>query len=78
MSITYSENPGVEVKVYLNGRRIGTIKTAPNGWRYYPKGSKTSGEIFATVRAVKQSIPQQGCAFQIWSVPAGGYEVIEQ
>jgi hypothetical protein len=57
--ITYTENVNAlrsETRVYSGNLRIGTIRIAEGGWRYFPKGSKVGGEIFTTVSAVKRSL----------------------
>lgn len=53
--ITYSDKPD-ETTVYLLTRVVGHIRRDGDGWRYYPKGSRIKGEIFASVNAVKRSL----------------------
>ena len=37
-----------ETIVKLEGKVVGTIKEVKSGWQYFPKGSKTGGEIFTS------------------------------
>jgi hypothetical protein len=49
--ITYKEN----IKVYLEGKPIGTIKQIKTGYQYCPAGRK-GGDILDSVAEVKQSL----------------------
>lgn len=42
--------------VKLDGKIIGHIKQKDNGFAYFPKGSKNSGEVFSSVDKVKLSL----------------------
>lgn len=53
--IRYEMKSG-EMRVYLDGRHIGAIRMYGAGYRYEPKGSKSAGEMFMTIEAVKRSI----------------------
>lgn len=59
-NITYSEQTTVTVK--LDGRVIGHIKSQlwqsgrTFGYCYFPKGSKTGGDVFPTLAACKASL----------------------
>lgn len=46
------------VYVYLDDKRVGTIKHAKirSGWQYYPLKSKIGGEVFQTIEEVKESL----------------------
>lgn len=64
--ITYS----AEYKVFIDGVRVGTIEECYGakgygvgnrpgeiiGYRYYPKGQKTGGDLYPTLAACKQSL----------------------
>lgn len=60
--ITYGEQAFAtgEIKVYSGGLRVGTIKSATNGFYYLPKGlpdsARNRGDIFQSVSAVKRSL----------------------
>jgi hypothetical protein len=49
-----------ELKVYLDGKHVGTIRKEreadSDGYRYYPRGSKTGGEFFALLSYCKASL----------------------
>ncbi len=48
---------GSEVmRVYLNGRYTGAIKTVSGGFSYFPKGQKRGGEVFKSVADVQRSL----------------------
>lgn len=52
---TYTEgNDGL--RVYLNKKRVGTIKWTSGGFAYFPIGHKEHGPIFTTLAAVKRDI----------------------
>ena len=42
--------------VYLDGKITGEIREEYGSYRYYPKGSKTGGKVFATLNQCKQSL----------------------
>ena len=44
------------ITVILDGKVIGIIKEVIGGFCYFPKGSKTGGEIFTTIAACKSSL----------------------
>lgn len=50
--ITYIEN----IKVFLDKKHVGNIKTLAGGYAYFPKGSKTHGQIYQSVEKVKCSL----------------------
>ncbi len=54
--ITYSAKLVIVVK--LLEKVVGEIRHDPDGWRYYPKGSKTGGEAFADLPACQKSLEQ--------------------
>jgi hypothetical protein len=62
MSIQYLYQEGVEpcekepLKVSIDGRICGSIKKVTDGYQYFPKGSKSGGEILSTVGAVQRSL----------------------
>ena len=48
---------GLDVRVYLDGRHVGTIKRGDGeGWRYFPKGSKVGGEPNHSLTEIKRSL----------------------
>ena len=51
---------GRVVRVRLNGKAIGEIRLEASiesaGWRYFPKGQKTGGELFSSLSACKRSL----------------------
>jgi len=49
-------DPQFQVTVLLDGKTIGAIKLATNGWQYFPKGHKQGGDVFPTLGAVKRSL----------------------
>lgn len=54
-TITYRR----EIRVYNEGLRVGTIKPVSGGYAYSPKGSKATGETFASIDDVKKSLERQ-------------------
>jgi len=46
----------IQVKVYLDNRRIGSIEKEVGGWRYFPKGKIEGGELFPSIRQAKNSL----------------------
>ena len=42
------------LKVRVDGRVSGEIRKVDGGYQYFPKGSKTGGDVFATVSAVQK------------------------
>jgi len=53
--IRYS-HVGIDVRVFIDKTRVGIIKRSADGWRYFPKGSKTGGEPNHSLEAVKRSL----------------------
>lgn len=47
------------IKVKMSGRHIGDIKQAIGGYQYFPKGQKIGGEIYPTIKEVKQSLEME-------------------
>lgn len=60
-----------EIRVLLNGKHVGNIRECYNtpksprhtgkpgpviGYRYYPKGDKTGGDLYPTLRACELSL----------------------
>lgn len=61
MAITYIHQPNAAT-VKLDGKVVGKIAHTPHqggGWTYWPKGSKTHGEVFKTVHEVKRSLEEE-------------------
>jgi hypothetical protein len=54
--ITYKEVSGAEVAVFLEGRRVGTIRPMLAGFRYFPLGQRQGGEKYQTLAEVKRSL----------------------
>lgn len=55
--ITYK----TEVKVYIDGKHVGTIREYKGlgghiPYQYFPKGSKTGGAPYATIELCKKSL----------------------
>lgn len=46
----------IEVSVYIEGKRAGTIREFNGGFAYFPKGNKGHGEPYPTVERVKLSL----------------------
>jgi len=44
------------IKVKLDGRLVGHIKTVVGGFQYFPKGRKSGGEVSPTLNQVKDSL----------------------
>jgi hypothetical protein len=53
--ITYKQ-VGIDVRVYLDKARVGTIKSTTAGWVYYPIHSKTGSEPHPSFDAVRRSL----------------------
>lgn len=45
-----------ETKVFLAGKRIGTIKFKKGFYQYFPKGQKEGGDKFKTIAVCKLSL----------------------
>jgi len=57
MSITYTHNGNnMPVTVKLDGKTVGKIRPVSEGWQYCPTGSREGGEIFKTIKQVKESL----------------------
>lgn len=54
-TITYRRD-NLQIRVYNEGLRVGTIKPVAGGYAYSPKGSKATGETFATIDEAKASL----------------------
>jgi len=50
----------IQVKVFLDNQRIGSIEKEVGGWRYCPKGKSEGGDLLATIEAVKKSLTSDG------------------
>lgn len=48
----------IAVVVYLDGRRIGTIKHVPNGFAYFPIGQHSPGETLPTIDGIKRTLEE--------------------
>lgn len=44
------------IKVIVDGKHAGVIKEVTDGWAYFPKGSKTSGDTFTSQIACMRSL----------------------
>ncbi len=44
------------LKVKLDGKHVGEIRKAKDGYQYFPKGEKKGGDIFKTVPDVQHSL----------------------
>ena len=47
-----------DISVILDGKTVGKIKAVGNGWAYFPKGSKSHGDILPTIRDVQKQITE--------------------
>ena len=57
--ITYETFLG-GTRVMLEGKRIGVIQAAGDGWQYLPSGEKKyAGPIYPTIERVKQDIEEE-------------------
>ena len=58
--ITYKSSGDLKqnLTVFLEGKRVGTIKPVPNGFAYYPQGSRTSGEVMPTPGDIKKTLEE--------------------
>jgi len=52
--IEYKNRSGLKINVFLDKKKAGEIKFVKGGCQYFSKGSKTGGEIFATLWEVKK------------------------
>jgi len=67
--ITYKEVQGKPTKVILGRKVVGEIRTVPGGYQYLPLGQKKyAGEVFATLRGVKDSIEGKERTFEVFYV----------
>lgn len=48
--------PNSKRSVFLDGKRVGTIRKDDEGFRYFPKDSIAHGEAFATLALCKASL----------------------
>jgi hypothetical protein len=48
-----------KVTVKLDGKLVGEIRQEADGFRYFPKGQKTGGELFSTLPACKKSLTDE-------------------
>ena len=55
--ITYKTNPEGDIKVYLDGKRAGTIMRVEEGYQYITSTSpKYKGEVFNSLETCKISL----------------------
>ncbi|QJA43003.1 hypothetical protein [Phaeobacter phage MD18] len=57
--ITYSRTSPTEIAVALDGKNVGVIRKTKGGYHYKPKGTRITGESFATVEEVKASLEEE-------------------
>lgn len=59
--ITYQENrkTGAEI-VKLDGKIVGEIRKATEGFQYFPKGQKVGGAIWPSLAGCKRDIEGDG------------------
>jgi len=60
--ITYKDVSGAEVAVFMDGRRVGTIRPILAGFRYFPLHATVGGNRYATLAEVKRSLEEEGQA----------------
>lgn len=53
---TYKHDHKGDVDVYLFRKRTGMIAKEAGGWRYWPKGHTTGGDLCRTLQQVKNSL----------------------
>lgn len=53
--ITYKE-VDKHICVYLDGRYLGIIKRAPNGYGFFLVGQNIAGEILPTIEDIKRTL----------------------
>ena len=56
--ITYKELANGSVRVFLDGKHVGTIGRISTGYAYYPHGSKSYGEVLPTIAEVKATLEE--------------------
>jgi hypothetical protein len=58
--ITYKISGVVQqnIRVYLEGKHIGTIKPITNGFAYYPLGSRTQGATSYDPEIIKKELEE--------------------
>lgn len=54
--ITYRNND--ILKVFLNGRRVGSIRPVAGGYSYFSYDLDEGGDVFLTVEEVKKSLEE--------------------
>lgn len=55
--ITYRKFPtNNNLKVYLNGTRVGSIRMVSGGYRYFPVHQESSGLVYPTIEECKASL----------------------
>ena len=54
--IEYINNMPSGHLVKLDGKFVGEIKRFMSGWQYWPKNSKTGGEMFKSLQDCKNSL----------------------
>ncbi len=58
--ITYKALIKNSIAVYINKKRVGTIKPTDEGYAYYPIGGNfTHGDVLPTIEQVKQTLNQE-------------------
>jgi hypothetical protein len=56
-NITYQSFTN-HTSVYLDGKFVGRIHEVTGGFQYIPTGIKNGGEIYKSIRQVKQSLEE--------------------
>jgi hypothetical protein len=54
--IDYEPDGATKIRVYLDGRRAGTIKKSVAGWQYFSMGKKFGGSCYKKLDDCKKSI----------------------
>ncbi|HEX3156823.1 MAG TPA: hypothetical protein VHV32_19495 [Candidatus Angelobacter sp.] len=57
--IKNGNNEIIQVGVYLENQRVGSIEKEVGGWRYVPKGKSDGGELLPSIHAVKRSLESE-------------------
>ena len=59
--ITYKHSTNISsydtnISVFLDNKHVGVIKNVSGGYQYFPKGKKNGGDVFTSVKDVKDSL----------------------
>ena len=57
--VAYKRKNAVVIAVLLENKIVGHIKAVQYGWAYFPKNSRTSGDVFNTINLCKMSLEEK-------------------